>query len=137
MKITEVKIKLISNEGVLQAFCCINFEDQFVVRDVKIIRGEKGLFVAMPSRKTAARCVSCASKNELAARYCQGCGIRLMSEHGRGDHRRLFSDIAHPINGEFRNRIEEAVLNAFEEERTLAAQPGYVSRYDSIDGCAA
>ena len=55
MEITEVRIKLMednsgSNER-LQAFCSITFDDMFVIRDLKIIEGAKGFFVAMPSRK--------------------------------------------------------------------------------------
>jgi len=55
VEITEVRIKLMednsgSNER-LQAFCSITFDDMFVIRDLKIIEGAKGFFVAMPSRK--------------------------------------------------------------------------------------
>ena len=60
MEITEVRIKLMednsgSNER-LQAFCSITFDDMFVIRDLKIIEGAKGFFVAMPSRKLTDRC---------------------------------------------------------------------------------
>ena len=62
MEITEVRIKLMednsgSNER-LQAFCSITFDDMFVIRDLKIIEGAKGFFVAMPSRKLTDRCVN-------------------------------------------------------------------------------
>lgn len=137
MKFTDVKIKLIPNEGLLQAFCCINFDAEFVIRDVKVIHGPKGLFIAMPSRKTLAKCIDCTTKNDLQARFCQGWGTRLVSKRSSGDQRRLFADIAHPINAELRGRIENAVLNRFEEERNRAKEPGYICRYEDFDGCAA
>ena len=52
MEITEVRIKLMDEPGErLKAFCSITFDDSFVVRDLKIIEGASGLFIAMPSRK--------------------------------------------------------------------------------------
>jgi stage V sporulation protein G len=45
----------------------------------------------------------------------------------------MFADIAHPINPHCRERIEQAVLAAFEEEKIRAQQPGYVCRYDEFD----
>ena len=60
MKITEIRIKLMDEPGErLKAFCSITFDDSFVVRDLKIIDGAGGLFVAMPSRKLADRCPKC------------------------------------------------------------------------------
>ena len=59
MVITEVRIKLMedNNENErLQAFCSVTFDDAFVIRDLKIIEGTKGSFVAMPSRKLTDRC---------------------------------------------------------------------------------
>ena len=74
MEITEVRIKLMednsgSNER-LQAFCSITFDDMFVIRDLKIIEGAKGFFVAMPSRKLTDRCHHCGTKNHLRSRFC-------------------------------------------------------------------
>ena len=74
MEITEVRIKLMednsgSNER-LQAFCSITFDDMFVIRDLKIIEGAKGFFVAMPSRKLTDRCHNCGTKNHLRSRFC-------------------------------------------------------------------
>ena len=59
MVITEVRIKLMedNNENErLQAFCSITFDNCFVVRDLKIIEGSHGPFVAMPSRKLTSHC---------------------------------------------------------------------------------
>jgi len=80
VEITEVRIKLMedSNENErLQAFCSVTFDDAFVVRDLKIIEGTKGSFVAMPSRKLTDRCPGCGCKNHLRARYCNQCGAKL------------------------------------------------------------
>src|SRR5262252_3234587 len=49
----------------LQAFCSVTFDDAYVVRDLKIIEGTKGSFVAMPIRKLTDRCPGCGSKNHL------------------------------------------------------------------------
>ena len=53
MKITDIRIRRSSKEGKMKAVVSITFDDEFVVHDIKIIEGEKGLFIAMPSRKTA------------------------------------------------------------------------------------
>jgi len=51
--ITDVRVRKISNEGKMKAVASITLDEEFVVHDIKIIEGEKGLFIAMPSRKTA------------------------------------------------------------------------------------
>ena len=81
MQITEVRIKLMDESSQngnerLHAFGSITFDDMFVVRDLKIIEGTKGLFVAMPSRKLTDRC-RCGTKNSLRSRYCMNCGCQL------------------------------------------------------------
>lgn len=82
MKITEVKIFPVSEER-LKAYVSITLDESFVVRDLKVIQGHTGLFVAMPSKK-------------------------------RKDGQ--FRDIAHPLNQETRNMIEDAVFDAYEAE---------------------
>src|SRR6476620_6381627 len=82
MKITEIKIFPV-NEERLKAYVSIIIEGCFVVRDLKIINGNNGLFVAMPSKK-------------------------------RKDGQ--FKDIAHPLNPETREMIENAVFDAYERE---------------------
>lgn len=81
MEITEVKVTLVSQEQ-LKAYVTLVLDECFVVRDVKVIHGPKGYFVAMPSKK-------------------------------RKDG--TFRDIAHPINRETREKLEQAVLRAYEE----------------------
>jgi stage V sporulation protein G len=52
MKITDVRIKKVGNEGKLRAYVSVTFDDSFVVHNLKVIDGQSGIFVAMPSRKT-------------------------------------------------------------------------------------
>lgn len=139
MKITEVRIKLIDDrtDTRLRAFCSITFDDSFVVRDLKVIEGTKGLFIAMPSRKLSDRCPKCGSKNHLRALFCNNCGDKLKAdrvETGEDGRSKLHADIAHPINSVCRDLIQKAVVEAYTEERELAKQPGYVCTYDDIDG---
>jgi stage V sporulation protein G len=137
--ITEVRIKLMEdnheNER-LQAFCSVTFDDAYVVRDLKIIEGTKGSFVAMPSRKLTDRCPSCGSKNHLRARFCNQCGGKLDEDRATRDadgRVKLHADIAHPINSACREVIQSAVIKAFQDERERAKQPGYVCSYDDYD----
>src|SRR2546430_226235 len=120
----------------LQAFCSVTFDNAFVVRDLKIIEGTKGSFVAMPSRKLTDRCVQCGCKNHLRARYCNQCGSKLDEDRATRDadgRAKLHADIAHPINSGCREVIQGAVLKAYQEEKERAKQPGYVCRYDDYD----
>jgi stage V sporulation protein G len=138
VEITEVRVKLMEEQGErLKAFCSITFDDAFVVRDLKIIEGSNGPFVAMPSRKLTAHCSQCGCKNHLRANYCNQCGARqkepatLKDEEGRA---KLYADIAHPINSLCREMIQQRVIAAYEEEKAHSKMPGYVSTYDDFDG---
>lgn len=137
MVITEVRIKLMEdNNERLQAFCSVTFDDAFVVRDLKIIEGTKGPFVAMPSRKLTDRCPGCGCKNHLRARFCNQCGGRLDEDRATRDangRAKLHADIAHPINSACREVIQSAVIKSFQEEKERSKQPGYVSNYDEYD----
>ena len=53
MNITDVRIRKITKEGKMKAIVSITLDDEFVIHDIKVIEGEKGLFIAMPSKKTA------------------------------------------------------------------------------------
>jgi stage V sporulation protein G len=129
MKITEVRVKLVNNKNErLKAFCSITMDSEFVVRDIKIIQGSKGYFVAMPSRKMSDHCDKCGGKNHLRAKYCNNCGASLKDNRARKDFKgrmKLHADIAHPINVECRKRIQERVTTAFKEELEKSKQPGY------------
>jgi len=134
MEITEVRIKLMEEPGErLKAFCSITFDDCFVIRDLKIIDGTSGPFVAMPSRKLTSHCSQCGMKNHLRANYCNQCGKR--QDEGRlikdADGRaKLYADIAHPINSDCRELIQRRVLEEFDLEKVRAQQPGYICTYD-------
>ena len=82
MQITDVRVRKVTKEGKMKAVVSITIDDEFVVHDIKVIEGEKGLFIAMPSRK--------------------------MTD---GEYR----DIAHPINSETRDRIQNIILGKFDE----------------------
>lgn len=93
MQITDVRIRKISKEGKMKAIVSITLDGEFVVHDIKVIEGEKGLFIAMPSRRA-----------------------------GDGEYR----DIAHPINSQTREMIQNIILERYEavleEDETNSAQ---------------
>jgi len=136
MEITEVRIKLVENTAErLLAFCSITIDAAFVIRDMKLIGGPSGPFVAMPSRKLCSHCNGCGFKNPLRAVFCNQCGGKLAGNHLPRDDDgrvRLYADIAHPINASCRELIQKRVVSEYEAELVRAKQPGYVSRYDAI-----
>ena len=83
VEITDVRLRKIETEGKLRAYVSITFDDSFVVHDLRVIDGTKGMFVAMPSKRLP-----------------------------NGDHK----DIAHPINTEIREKIQNAVLDVYNRE---------------------
>lgn len=129
MDISEVRVKLVSNkDDRLKAFCSVTMDNEFVVRDIKIIEGTNGLFVAMPSRKMSDHCEKCGSKNHLRACYCNNCGSKLPEERMRKDAKgrlKLHADIAHPINADCRRKIQEKVTTAYNEEVERSKEPDY------------
>ncbi len=140
MEITEVRVKLVEKSRErLRAFCSVTFDGAFVVRDLKVIgsgAGE-GVFVAMPSRKLCDRCPRCRAKNHLRARFCNECGAKLgdhrvsKDSHGRA---KIHADVAHPINTECRERIQSAVLKAYEQEVERSKAPDYKpAKFDDME----
>jgi stage V sporulation protein G len=131
MQLSEIRISLCPpHGGRLKAFCSLTFDNTFVIRDVKLIDGNDGLFLAMPARKLCDRCKRCSEKNHLRARFCNNCGQRLdenraMRGSGNGSRVKLHADIAHPINAECRHDVEQRVLVAYREEVEKSKQPGY------------
>ena len=129
MEITEVRVKLVDNQDErLKAFCSMTLDNEFVVRDIKIIEGSRGDFVAMPSRKMSDHCEKCGSKNHLRARYCSNCGVRLPENRAKKDKKgriKLHADIAHPINSRCRQKIQDAVMAGYEKEVENSKQEGY------------
>ena len=128
MRITEVRVRLVKNDDRLRAFCSMTIYHEFVIRDIKVIDGAGGYFVAMPSRKMSDHCEKCGSKNHLRARYCSNCGRSLGENRVKKDPKeriKLHADIAHPINLECRRRIQKQVVVAFKEELEKSKKPGY------------
>lgn len=126
MEITEVRVFLReSPDRKLKAYATVTFDDVFVVRDIKVIEGNKGLFVAMPSRKLRRSCPKCGNRNVIRSKYCNKCGgelemseiINTTSQDRENEHR----DIAHPVKQEFREYLQKKVLAAYEKEAPKGA----------------
>ena len=81
MQITDVRVLKVAKEGKMKAIVSITLDNEFVVHDIKVIEGEKEVFIAMPSRKAT-----------------------------DGEYR----DIAHPINSDTRDRIQNIILAKYE-----------------------
>ena len=123
MEITEVRVFLKdSPDKKLKAYATVTFDNAFVVRNIKVIQGTNGIFIAMPSRKVKQPCPKCNFKNEVRAKYCNQCGALLPAaphpitpEPGpvaQAEHK----DIAHPITQAFRELLQKRVLAAYDEE---------------------
>ncbi len=97
MQVTDVRIRKIQTDGKLRAYVSITFDDSFVVHDLRIIDGRKGMFVAMPSKLLP-----------------------------NGNHK----DIAHPINTEVREKIQNAVLKEYE---AIEREGRTVDEYSSVE----
>ncbi|NOX97980.1 MAG: hypothetical protein GXO98_08000 [Nitrospirae bacterium] len=122
MEITEVRVRLRNNtDKKLKAYATMTFDHEFVVRDVKVIEGKKGLFVAMPSRKLRESCPECRFGNEIRNKFCSQCGHRLeniaRSPEGSGEPKSEHRDLAHPITSQAREYIQGKVLEAYEAEK--------------------
>ncbi|QUM66808.1 septation regulator SpoVG [Staphylococcus delphini] len=82
MKVTDVRLRKIQTDGRMKALVSITLDESFVIHDLRVIEGNSGLFVAMPSKRTP-----------------------------DGE----FRDIAHPINSEMRQEIQDAVMKVYDE----------------------
>jgi stage V sporulation protein G len=128
MEITEVRIFLKDSiDKKLKAYATVTFDNAFVVRNVKVIQGSAGLFIAMPSRKLKHPCPKCGFRNEYRSKFCNQCGNALQApvrpaggetSSVESEHR----DIAHPITQSFREYLQKKVLEAYEKEKTLGQQ---------------
>ena len=132
MDITEVKIFMKEGQDKkLKAYATLTFDNMFVVRNVKVIEGTKGLFVAMPSRKLKEPCPKCSFRNMVRSKYCNNCGSVLpMTEHkasttahADGAKESEHKDIAHPITTECRDYIQKMVLEAYDKEKKSPYTP--------------
>jgi len=124
MEITEVRVFLKdSPDKKLKAYVTVTFDNAFVVRNIKVIEGTGGLFIAMPSRKIKQTCPKCGFKNELRSKYCNQCAGQLplaprpttaeATSSAQLEHR----DIAHPITQSFREYLQKRILEAYEQEK--------------------
>jgi len=125
MEITEVRVFLKdSPDKKLKAYVTVTFDNAFVVRNIKVIEGTKGLFIAMPSRKIKQPCPKCGFKNESRSKYCNQCGGQLPFVSQALGQESLVSahleqkDIAHPITQSFRDYLQKRILEAYEQEKT-------------------
>jgi stage V sporulation protein G len=134
VEISEVKVKLMRDRADrLKAFCSVTIDREFVIRDLKIIEGTKGMFVAMPSRKITDKCPTCGAKNHLRAKFCNECGGRLNENRAGKDaegRAKLHADIAHPINSACRERMQKKIVDAYHDELELSKRPDYSPKYD-------
>jgi stage V sporulation protein G len=125
MDITEVKIFMKEGQDKkLKAYATLTFDNCFVVRNVKVIEGNKGMFVAMPSRKMKDPCPKCSFRNTVRSKFCNQCGASLPMTEPKvfqpGDdpaRQSEHKDIAHPITAECRDYIQKKVLEAYENEK--------------------
>jgi stage V sporulation protein G len=124
MEITEVRIFLKdSPDKKLKAYATVTFDNAFVVRNIKVIEGSSGLFIAMPSRRIKKQvCSKCNFKNESRSKYCNQCGTQLPlisrpigqeADDAQSEHK----DIAHPITQSFREYLQKRVLEAYQQEK--------------------
>lgn len=129
MEITEIRV--FPKEGPdkkLKAYTTVTFDGVFVVRNIKVIQGANGLFIAMPSRKMKHSCQKCGFRNELGSKYCNNCGIALdvknhlhSSDDEGSDAKMEHRDIAHPITQQFREYLQKEILKAYEKEAVQTA----------------
>ncbi len=131
MEITEVKITLRdSPDKKLRAYVSVTFDNAFVVRNIKVIEGTTGLFIAMPSRKIKQPCPKCGFRNESRSKYCNQCAAGLpvsdkpMGQEAQGAVQLEHKDIAHPITQVFREYLQKKIMEAYEQEKAK----GSVSR---------
>ncbi len=122
MEITEVRVFLKdSPDKKLKAYATVTFDNAFVVRNIKVIQGTSGLFIAMPSRRIKSPCAKCGFKNEARSKYCNQCGAQLpLVAHSASQEpvntQSEHKDIAHPITQNFRDYLQKKVLEAYEEQ---------------------
>jgi len=124
MEITEVKVFLKdSPDKKLKAYVTVTFDNAFVVRNIKVIEGTSGLFIAMPSRKVKQPCPKCNFKNEFRSKYCNQCGAQLPlaprpAVQDPANAQLEHKDIAHPITQSFREYLQKRILEGYEQEKT-------------------
>ena len=120
MEITEVRVFLKEGQDKkLKAYATVTFEHAFVVRNIKVIQGANGLFIAMPSRKLKFSCPHCNFKNEVGSKFCNQCAGSLPqqpSSFEESDSKSEHRDIAHPVTQQFRDQLQSKILESYKKE---------------------
>lgn len=129
VEITEVRIYLKKGNRKLQSYASVTFDDDFVVRNIKVIKGSKGEFMAMPSRKLKRPCPGCGYSNPLRSKFCNQCGRGLQDTQAYKDSLEMsrqeqHRDVAHPINSEFREYLASKVMGKYKEVKAKAENSG-------------
>lgn len=136
MNITEIRVFLKEGQDKkLKAYSTVTFDDSFVIRNIKVIQGTSGLFIAMPSRKIKLSCEKCGFKNEVGSKFCNHCGVLVKSGTASAqpmDTKAEHRDIAHPITQEFREKLQSKILEAFSKE--VGSVMARTKAPDEIDG---
>ena len=115
--ITEIHVELMNQirQSKFRGVASIVINNALLVRDLKIIEGSEGAFVAMPSRKLQDNCPHCQGKNHLRARFCNDCGESLDEYrcYGKVNNPSLHADVVHPINIGARRTLNTLVLQEY------------------------
>ncbi|PWT95204.1 MAG: hypothetical protein C5B53_11780 [Candidatus Melainabacteria bacterium] len=140
--ISEVRIKLWTPRDAgdpLRAYAKVVLNRGVAIQDLRVIEGDTGIFVSMPSHKIQDHCPFCNTKNFVAAACCEKCHATLDPDRAPRDRRgrpKVYADLVFPINQASRNMFNDAVIPAYYYEVMLADRPGYVCTYDEpIDHC--
>ena len=132
MEFSDIKVQLLAEpRDSLRAYVNLTIDECLVLRDIKVIEGSKGLFVAMPSQEITRSCERCRGTNPVRARFCSHCA-QPPSDYPRqmlnGRRPRPYTDVVHPINRTGRELFESTILTAYQREREQSLAPGYVPK---------
>ncbi len=140
MEITEIRVFIKEGQDKkLKAYTTVTFDNVFVVRNIKIIQGSSGLFIAMPSRKLKSPCPKCSFKNEVGSKFCNQCGASLPLQDkpvsavdldAKSEHR----DIAHPVTQQFREYLQNKILETYKQETDKQDSPSHSQEAALIKG---
>ncbi|HPP66735.1 MAG TPA: septation protein SpoVG family protein [bacterium] len=120
MEITETRISPINKPNSrLRGYASVTFDNSFVIREIRIIEGKNGLFIAMPSRKMQRPCPKCNFKNPVTNKFCGQCGseIKISEQKNSSPGSQQHKDLAHPINTQFRDYLQKKVLEAYDQQK--------------------
>lgn len=132
-QVTDVRLDLLPSGSrgpgeKLLAFATVTLDDCLVVHGVKVIRGQKGVFLAFPTRRKEGHCPCCRQSIPVVSKFCFACGaaIDIMPPPPE----KVFLDITHPLTMGCRKVFEKAVIEEF--QRASAQQ--WEKEYESAQG---